>query len=118
VKNIWNAEVNKRQLKQEQHHRLKDLSQYLREEAGINYQSMTGSQDPHVLPKGLYVNELCYYFPLSLPCGVSCARTHSSPLLFPFFSFLSIFPFSFPFTYYLDPSNLTQQPLGQPSWSS
>lgn len=45
-KNVWKAEVNVSQLKQEQHHSLKDLSQYLREEAGINYQSMTGQRDP------------------------------------------------------------------------
>lgn len=35
---VWKAEVNERQLKQEQYHSLKGLSQYLREAAGINYQ--------------------------------------------------------------------------------
>lgn len=98
-KYVWKAEVNERQLKQEHYHKLKDLSQYLREAVGINYQSMMRERDHHLLPKALYMNELCYYFPLSLPhCVCSEHTQHSPPLLFPFFSFPSIFPFSFPFS--------------------
>lgn len=117
-KHVWKAEVNERQLRQEQYHRLKDLSQYLREEAGITYQSITGGSEQRssFAPKSSLHEWNVLLFPLLSPtlCLQWAHTGHCPPLLFPSFSFPSIFPFSFPFTYNLDPCNLTAQPLSQP----
>lgn len=77
---------------------------------------MTGEREP----KSSLRERTVLLFPLVSPtlCLQWAHTEHSPLLLFPFFSFPSIFPFSFPFTYNLNHPTLQPSPYASPNGST